>query len=164
MNRRVEISTPLGKMLSFRSMHGDEALSTLFEFEVDMVAETAQLDLKQLLSQPVTIRIASGFGQYRYLNGQVARCRMVGNYRKWEYGVQYEESDFAFISRLMEHEGMYYWFRHEDGVHTLVISDDMAQHEPFPGLEDIPYYGPDRVAVTAFVSRMATRRRASSSC
>src|SRR3546814_4778320 len=41
--------------------------------------------------------------------------KLTGSYRTWEYCVQYQETDFAFISRLMEHEGIYYWFRHEDG-------------------------------------------------
>jgi type VI secretion system secreted protein VgrG len=68
-------------------------------------------------------------------------------YRPWEYCVQYQETDFAFISRLMEHEGIYYWFRHEDGRHTLVLTDDVTQHESCPGCETIPYYGPDRTTV-----------------
>jgi len=34
-------------------------------------------------------------------------------YRPWNYCVQYRETDFAFISRLMEQEGIYYYFKHE---------------------------------------------------
>ena len=40
-----------------------------------------------------------------------------------EYCVQYRETDFEFISRLMEEEGIFYYFRHEDGKHTLVLAD-----------------------------------------
>ena len=40
-----------------------------------------------------------------------------------EYCVQYRESDFAFLSRLMEEEGIFYYFRHEHGKHTMVIGD-----------------------------------------
>jgi type VI secretion system secreted protein VgrG len=47
----------------------------------------------------------------------------------------------------MEHEGIYYWFRHEKDKHTLVITDDVTQHEAVAGYERIPYYGPDRNAV-----------------
>ena len=43
--------------------------------------------------------------------------------RRGSYCVQYNESDFAFVSRLMEHEGIYYFFKHTDGKHTLVIAD-----------------------------------------
>lgn len=41
--------------------------------------------------------------------------RLSGSYREWEYCVQYRETDFHFISRLMEQEGIYYFFEHEDG-------------------------------------------------
>ncbi len=40
------------------------------------------------------------------------------------YCVQYNESSFNFISRLMEDEGIFYYFTHEDGKHTLVITDN----------------------------------------
>ncbi len=60
-------------------------------------------------------------------------------YRNYEYCVQYRETDFNFVSRLMEQEGMYYYFRHEAGNHTLVIVDKMGAHSPFPGSESIPF-------------------------
>jgi type VI secretion system secreted protein VgrG len=40
-----------------------------------------------------------------------------------EYCVQYNESDFQFISRLMEAEGIFYFFTHTNGGHTLVLCD-----------------------------------------
>lgn len=63
--------------------------------------------------------------------------RLNSSYRNWEYCVQYEESDFNFVSRLMEHEGMYYWFEHADGQHTLVISDDKDIHQPYGAYETL---------------------------
>ncbi len=42
---------------------------------------------------------------------------------KREYCVQYNESDFAFISRLMEQEGIYYYFKHEKAKHTMYLAD-----------------------------------------
>ncbi|WP_038825311.1 type VI secretion system tip protein VgrG, partial [Pseudomonas aeruginosa] len=44
------------------------------------------------------------------------------SYREWEYCVQYRETSFDFVSRLMEQEGIYYWFRHEQKRHILVLS------------------------------------------
>ena len=41
-----------------------------------------------------------------------------------EYCVQYQESDFAFISRLMEEEGIYYFFEHTDSAHVMVLCDE----------------------------------------
>ncbi|MGE3779544.1 MAG: type VI secretion system Vgr family protein, partial [Pirellulaceae bacterium] len=46
-----------------------------------------------------------------------------GAHPKHEYCVQYRETDFQFVSRLMEHEGIFYYFRHEEGKHTLVLGD-----------------------------------------
>jgi len=62
-----------------------------------------------------------------------------GNYRTWEYCVQYRETDFNFISRLMEQEGIYYYFKNEKDIHTLVMSDSIGSHDPIPGYEEIPY-------------------------
>jgi type VI secretion system secreted protein VgrG len=46
-----------------------------------------------------------------------------GSHPEWDYCVQYRETDFAFLSRLMEIEGIFYFFRHEQGKHTLVLGD-----------------------------------------
>lgn len=46
-----------------------------------------------------------------------------GNHAKWDYCVQYRETDFNFVSRLMEQEGIFYFFKHENGKHTLIIAD-----------------------------------------
>ncbi|MFJ0686346.1 type VI secretion system tip protein TssI/VgrG [Bordetella bronchiseptica] len=202
--RIVRALTPLPpQALQFRSMHGHEGLSALYEFEVDLLAATHTLELKSLLGKPVSLEIETG-GAPRYLSGQATRCalvgregdsarqyvyrvtmrpwlwyltqtsdskifqqmsvvdvlrqvladypfpveyRLAGSYRRWEYCVQYQETDFAFVSRLMEHEGIYYWFRHESGRHTLVLTDDITQHDECPGAAQLPYYGPDRATV-----------------
>jgi type VI secretion system secreted protein VgrG len=46
-----------------------------------------------------------------------------GNYKSREYVVQYRETDFHFVTRLMEAEGIYYYFVHENGKHTMVFAD-----------------------------------------
>ncbi len=60
-------------------------------------------------------------------------------YREWEYCVQYRETDFNFVSRLMEQEGIYYYFKHQDGLHKLALMDDNISHEPFEGYKAISY-------------------------
>ena len=45
-----------------------------------------------------------------------------------EYCVQYRESDFAFISRLMEEEGVYYFYKHKPDSHVMVLCDDPSSH------------------------------------
>jgi type VI secretion system secreted protein VgrG len=51
-----------------------------------------------------------------------------GSYEKREYCVQYRESDFNFVSRLMEEEGIFYYFEHHHGKHTLVVADDVSSY------------------------------------
>lgn len=65
---------------------------------------------------------------------------LTGSYRTWEYCVQYRETDFGFVSRLMEQEGIYYYFRHENGKHSLVLADSYSAHEPYPEFEEITYH------------------------
>ncbi|GGF11079.1 hypothetical protein GCM10011611_15900 [Aliidongia dinghuensis] len=64
-------------------------------------------------------------------------------YPSRDYCVQYRETDFDFVSRLMEAEGIYYYFTHEDGKHTLVLADGVGAHSTAPGYAKVPYYPPD---------------------
>lgn len=57
-----------------------------------------------------------------------------------EYCVQYRESDFDFVSRLFESDGLYYYFKHEKDKHTLVALDSPSAHSPASGYEEV-YYG-----------------------
>jgi type VI secretion system secreted protein VgrG len=56
-----------------------------------------------------------------------------------EYCVQYRETDFNFVCRLMEAYGIYYFFEHADGKHTLVLADAKSSHQQVPGLPSLPY-------------------------
>jgi type VI secretion system secreted protein VgrG len=79
------------------------------------------------------------------------RLELSGAYRTWEYCVQYRETDLNFVSRLLEHEGIYYYFGHDNGKHTLVLADDIHAHAPVPGYEEISYLGPERAAKKEFI-------------
>ncbi|MDF3980980.1 type VI secretion system tip protein TssI/VgrG [Luteibacter sp. PPL554] len=59
--------------------------------------------------------------------------RLSGQYPMREYCVQYRESHLDFVSRLMEDEGIYYFFEHEADRHTLVIADAIGAHRPLGG-------------------------------
>lgn len=65
--------------------------------------------------------------------------RLSGNYTPWEYCVQYRETDFNFVCRLMEQEGIYYFFLHENGKHTLVLCDSPGSHKPYDGYAKIKF-------------------------
>ena len=65
--------------------------------------------------------------------------KLSGTYRVWEYCVQYCESDFNFISRLMEQEGISYYFKHTDTEHTMVLADAPSAHATFPEYATVHY-------------------------
>ena len=55
--------------------------------------------------------------------------RTTGTYSERVYCVQYRESSFNFVSRLMEDEGIFYFFEHKKGKHTLVLADDLDTYK-----------------------------------
>ncbi|MGD9507417.1 MAG: type VI secretion system Vgr family protein [Geminicoccaceae bacterium] len=68
------------------------------------------------------------------------------SYAARDYTVQYRESDLDFVCRLLEDEGIYFFHRHRDGGHTLVLADGEGAHEAGPGYERLPFFPPDQTA------------------
>ena len=60
-------------------------------------------------------------------------------YPEWEYLVQYNETDFNFVSRLMELEGIFYYFVHEKGKHTMWLVDGLTVADKIPGYGTIQF-------------------------
>ncbi|WP_437963353.1 type VI secretion system tip protein TssI/VgrG [Sorangium sp. So ce260] len=73
--------------------------------------------------------------------GGVTDCSLLlqGAYATEEHICQYRESDYAFITRWMEREGIYYYFEHSEGGETLVLTDDKSSHQPYGG-KPVRYY------------------------
>ncbi|HVE07016.1 MAG TPA: type VI secretion system tip protein TssI/VgrG, partial [Paraburkholderia sp.] len=63
---------------------------------------------------------------------------LTGSYEAREYCVQYAETDFAFVSRLCEEEGWFYFFQHSDGTHTLTIADNNDAFATLAGAATLP--------------------------
>lgn len=61
------------------------------------------------------------------------------DYATLDYCVQYRESDFAFVSRLMEQHGIYYYFKHTGEGCTMVLADASSSHEPVEGTPTVDY-------------------------
>jgi len=72
--------------------------------------------------------------------------KLTGNYDPWEYICQYNESDFNFISRWMEREGIYYYFEQGDNAEKMIIADAATAHEDIASEESIRYSPPDSLA------------------
>lgn len=211
LSRVMEITAPGSNQLLFFSMKATEELGRPFEYEIDVLSESGDVDPLELLGQPVTVRletagtipvlgaaapsgdrffnaITTRFGlvgiegrYYRYkltarpwlwLLTRTSDCRiwqnkkvpdiikeifgkygdvsfedkLTGSYREYEYCVQYRETDFNFVSRLMETEGIYYYFKHTSGKHTLILADSPGAHEPFPDYATVPFIAHDAAA------------------
>ena len=196
-SRQIGIETPLGEdTFLLRSFLGQEAISRLFAFELDLVSEEPSIKYEDIVGQSSTVRIALADGSVRYWNGFVSRfvqagrdsnvavyhativpwlwfldqtsdCRifqaktapdiikqifqeygyrdfafrLYGDFVKRDYCVQYRESDFNFVSRLMEEEGIFYFFEHENGKHTLVLGNDPSAHKECPNQPSARYEG-----------------------
>ncbi|MGB0845683.1 MAG: type VI secretion system Vgr family protein [Thiolinea sp.] len=86
-----------------------------------LLTRTADCKIFQAMSVPEIIKEVCG--------GYDLEDRLTRNYRTWEYCVQYRETDFNFVSRLMEQEGIYYYFEHQEGAHKLILADDYSAHQ-----------------------------------
>jgi type VI secretion system secreted protein VgrG len=65
--------------------------------------------------------------------------KLQGSYQKRNYCVQYRETHFNFISRLLEHEGIHYFFEHSNGKHRLILADAPQMNLPCPEQKSASY-------------------------
>jgi len=199
MARMIELTTPLGDALLFRSLRGKEEVARLSEFELSALSLRGDIGPGDLLGKNVTITVELRDGGSRYVDlyvtrfgqgGMVGRyheyrltlrpwlwfltrtsdCRifqdktvpdivkevfadhsvavfeddLTASYCKREYCVQYRETDFDFVSRLLEEEGIYYFFEHSKGRHTLKLVDAHSAHKALEHKATISYYPPGK--------------------
>jgi type VI secretion system secreted protein VgrG len=150
LGQSVTLAIPTQNLLTPRYLNGKVTAAALRNEEIDGTRYALyQLRLEPDLWPMMRDRNLRIFQQQTVpqivktlLAEQNVQCedRLTGSYRQWEYCVQYQESSYNYISRLMELEGIYYFFRHEMGKHTLVLMDAPQSHQPFKGYESIPYH------------------------
>lgn len=80
-----------------------------------------------------TIFNAHGFSDFQ--------LKLSGSYTPREYCVQYGETDLAFVSRLLEEDGIFWFFSHDEGKHTLVLADSNDAFSPIPNGPTVNYLG-----------------------
>jgi len=94
-----------------------------------------------LLSQKTQSRIFQHLGVpeilKKVLEGVDVTWDIQGVFEPRDYCVQYRESDFAFASRLMEEEGIYYFFKHSAGSHLMVVANTPGSHSDLPGKSNL---------------------------
>ena len=99
-----------------------------------LLTRTSDSRIFQNLSvQDIVEKIFSekGFNHFRF--------NLTADYQTREYTVQYRETDFNFVSRLLEEEGIYYFFEHEDAKHTLVMADHPGANKPCPAQKFVKF-------------------------
>jgi type VI secretion system secreted protein VgrG len=184
--RPMEVTTPLGKdVLLLVSFTGQEGLSQLFNFQLELLAENkSNVAFDKLLGQKISVRLDVTKEKKRYFSGVCIRvsqgerdadftaCRLEivpelwqltkkaqsrifqqksvpdilkevlqgldvkyeiqGTFHQRDFCVQYRETDFNFASRLMEEEGIYYFFTHSTNSHQLVVANTPQSHPDMP--------------------------------
>lgn len=81
----------------------------------------------------IVVKVFSDHGYTDYQNSLTAE------YKTLKYCVQYQETAFDFVSRLLEEAGITYFFSHQDGKHTLVLADDESAYEACPHSASVPF-------------------------
>ena len=82
----------------------------------------------------------------KVLDGPRRRYEIQGTFQPRDYCVQYRETDFDFASRLMEEEGIYYFFRHTADGHTMVVANTPQSHPDAPGPDALIFESSRRAA------------------
>jgi type VI secretion system secreted protein VgrG len=67
------------------------------------------------------------------------KLNLYSTFQPRDYCVQYRETDFHFVSRLMEQVGIYYFFEHDDTKHNLILGNDPNVHKDCPGQPKVRY-------------------------
>jgi type VI secretion system VgrG family protein len=179
--------------------NGEEGLSQLYRFEIQLVSESADIDLEKMLANDVTLKLVNSGVETRY-HGMLAEfeqlhqkggdtfyravlvprlwqlslyrvCEvyvekalpdvikavleeagltsldyeiaLTGEYTPWSHLCEYQETHFDFLSRLMERDGVYYYFEQGDQREKLIVTDARMRHQKSPGnaVEYVPMSG-----------------------
>ena len=96
-----------------------------------LLTQVSQCRIFQNMSVPDILR--------QVLEGFEFDLEVQGTFEPRNYCVQYRESDWTFISRLMEEEGIYYYFEHTASSHRLVMGNTEASHRDCPTKSTIPF-------------------------
>ncbi|WP_460055410.1 type VI secretion system Vgr family protein [Pseudomonas sp. S2_D06] len=198
-NRRLfkfkNLANPEQQLL-LESFKGTEGLSRAYNFELLLVCQDSDVELKSMMGQHVVLEIELADATPRYLAGYLTRFASIGSdggmarytatlnpwfsmlknrfdtrifqgctvedvvtqvfalctafsrhefrlskpLKHYTYITQYRETDFNFVQRLLEEEGMFYYFEHTAEGHTMIICDDSSTLVPLPEQPQIRYH------------------------
>ncbi len=112
---------------------------------------TAEMSVREVLNDELTAAALHGVPAAK-LSGRLGlndfELRLTHAYPMRDYIVQYDESDFAFISRLCEHYGIFYFFVHENSRDAMVFGDSRITFPTIEGPGSLAYHPPSGLANT----------------
>jgi type VI secretion system secreted protein VgrG len=115
--------------------------------KVWLLTQKSQSRIFQRLTVPQILRkVFAGFS---------VKYELVGTFNRREYCVQYQETDFDFASRLMEEEGIYYYFEHTASDHKMIVANTPLSHRECPTKSRFPFED-DVTRTDGVVSSIAT--------
>ena len=121
-------------------------------WELTLTADSRIYQEKSTLEIIKSIFQEMGFTDFKDSTTQTYNART--------YCVQYHESAFDFVNRLMEEDGIFYFFEHTDSAHTLILADDKDAHVSCPGLTEAKMqtssFVNDEVIVSSFFEQQLT--------
>jgi len=138
-------------------------------YQVNMVPSLWLLSLEQdcrIFQNKSVQDIVTQVLQDAGITGDRFKFRLQEQYQPKEYCVQYRETDLNFISRLLEEEGIFYFFEHAEDKHLLVFGDSTVNYQPINGVPndqnqvEVPFHPPDAlVPDEEFVSSCVLSRQ-----
>ncbi|WGS51139.1 type VI secretion system tip protein TssI/VgrG [Paraburkholderia sp. D15] len=223
-SRLLTVKTPLAgtSELVLGDFQCSEGLSTLFDIQLGLASRNANIELKQMIGQPVTVSLqltnALSSSEARYFHGYVTHFAHVGtdgglasytaSVRPWlwmlsrrvdsrifqdqnvqdilgkvffqyaklasyefrvsraikpySYCTQYRETDLNFVLRLMDQEGLYFYFEHTKDGHKLIVTDMSTNAKPIDGQVALRYAAGETFEDEAVVTQWVSQRQLSS--
>ncbi|ECD5052047.1 type VI secretion system tip protein VgrG [Salmonella enterica subsp. enterica serovar Everleigh] len=109
---------------------GHEGRSVTYELRIEpwLKLLTHTSDYKAFQNKTVVDILDEVLAEYPY----PVEKRLVESYPVRTWQVQYGETDFDFLQRLMQEWGIYWWFEHSEDSHTLVLADAISAHKACP--------------------------------
>ena len=212
--RLLQVESPLGdNKLILTGFRGNEKLSGLFTFRLDLVSPDHDIQPEEILGKGIAWSVGKPGGDRRNFHGIVGSLGGGGSFGRgyrwyyvdvmpafWllthnsnckvfqqksvpdiikqvvadfpdvvldmsgitadhpprDYCIQYKESDFRFLTRIMQEEGLFYYFKHAQGSHTMVVADSNATFFDCLGAEATFGVNSD---VESFVTQWLPRRK-----
>jgi type VI secretion system secreted protein VgrG len=129
---------------SFKFQGGDQR-RTIYEAKLVPWLTLATFSADCRIFQHMTIPdiVTQVLGKYPF----PVKQKLIEKYPSIPFAVQYNETDYAFVARLLERAGIGYYFDHTADSHTLVLTDLMSVYTPIAGHESVSFRAPDSIGI-----------------